>query len=556
MTTLRRASTTIAEEARALVGALDTEAATLRWPSPKYEHDLEGFVRDILGFRMWERQKEFAGMLTRSRRVAVKAGHKVSKTFTLVARALHFYCTYGDARVFFMAPIYEQVKDPIWVELRKLVRRSGTCADCRDRGITEPCAHSCPIDGSVKTPKAGLQSADGLRSIVGMATREANNVSGKSGANMLWILDEVIGVDREVFEAVQGTQAGGAWSAIASNPTEYDPTNEFCMAFGKKAELYDTMTMPSTCSPNVTGEMRVPGCATADWINEKRDEWGEDSALYQSRVMGEFPTRGAEQMLSIQDIGRAQIRLDALDDDGVLAFGVDVAGAATGNDSWTLIARRGMKIVHMSKCEGLDSDDGVAMVVALLDGGKLPDGTSVDGGLARPGECPQVAYDASSKVGSDFGKALVQWSRRNPGRIAPRGIVPSADPPHEKYDRMRDYLLANLAEQIIGNPRTKQGLGIPHNEELEEELLALRWDWDRSDKSGRDKVIEKKALRRILGRSPDLADGLSYCVFGIDHDGDRKATPAETQMRAQKAAAIRDPYRRGAPAYNPYAGGR
>jgi phage terminase large subunit len=368
MTTLRRASTTIAEEARALVGALDTEAATLRWPSPKYEHDLEGFVRDILGFRMWERQKEFAGMLTRSRRVAVKAGHKVSKTFTLVARALHFYCTYGDARVFFMAPIYEQVKDPIWVELRKLVRRSGTCADCRDRGITEPCAHSCPIDGSVKTPKAGLQSADGLRSIVGMATREANNVSGKSGANMLWILDEVIGVDREVFEAVQGTQAGGAWSAIASNPTEYDPTNEFCMAFGKKAELYDTMTMPSTCSPNVTGEMRVPGCATADWINEKRDEWGEDSALYQSRVMGEFPTRGAEQMLSIQDIGRAQIRLDALDDDGVLAFGVDVAGAATGNDSWTLIARRGMKIVHMSKCEGLDSDDGVAMVVALLDG--------------------------------------------------------------------------------------------------------------------------------------------------------------------------------------------
>lgn len=520
--------------------ASDAEARTLRWPSPKYEHDLEGFVRDVLGFRMWEKQREFAGTLTSSKRVAVKAGHKVSKTFTLVARALHFYCTYGDARVFFMAPIYEQVKDPIWVEMRKLIRRSGTCADCRDKGINTRCEHSCPIDGDLGTPKTGLQSADGLRAIVGMATREANNISGKSGVNMLWILDEVIGVDSEVFEAVQGTQAGGAWSAIASNPTEYDPTNEFCMAFGKKAHLYDTMTMPSTCSPNVTGEMRVPGCATKDWIDEKREEWGEDSALFQSRVEGNFPARGAEQMLSVQDIGRANIRWDAMPDEGVLAFGVDVAGASTGNDKWTLVARRGMKVVHLEKHEGLDADDGVAMVVELLES------------LARDGECPQVAYDASSKVGSDFGRALVQWSRRNPGRIAPRGIVPSADPPHEKYDRMRDYLLANLAELVIGSMRTKIGLGLPQNEELEEELLALRWDWDRSDKTGRDKVIDKKKLRHMLGRSPDLADGVSYCVFGIEHDNDRPATPAERQVQAQQAAAKRDPYRRGAPAYSPY----
>ena len=46
-------------------------------------------------------------------------------------------------------------------------------------------------------------------------------------------------------------------------------------------------------TPNVkAGEIIVPGLTTREWVEEMRIEWGEDSALWKARVLGEFPDVG------------------------------------------------------------------------------------------------------------------------------------------------------------------------------------------------------------------------------------------------------------------------
>ena len=512
----------------------------LSWPNPKYAHDLEGFIRDILGYRLWSKQRELCHLLDVNPRVAAKAGQKVSKTFTLAADALRHFCTYADGRVYVMAPTDGQVKDPIWREISRLHARSGICADCRDDGVTEaPCPHSAKIDGKLHVNhRTGLVAGD--RIVCGMATRFANNVSGKSG-RLLWLLDECPGIEDEVFEAVQGTMAGGAWIALTGNPT--DPTGEFFEAFHAKQHLYGTITISSFDSPNVTGERQIFGLATSAWIEEKKQDWGVDSAAFQQRVCGEFAKRGAAQMIGTEDIARAHVRWEVQDAVGAPSIGIDVAGGSVGGDKWIFAPKRGNKILALLEFEGLDADDAVSRLEVVLR-------------EYFPGdEIVAVNYDASGYFGSDFGKAFAAWDRKHPGRIARRGILPFADGPG-RYDRLRDAILANLAELIVGKSgdvakKDRGVLGLPPNDELESELLALKWDHDKSDIKGADKVIDKKVIRRQLGRSPDKCDAVSYACWQTDDAAPLVAARKNT-LEAQRsgeargspyAATIHDPWK-------------
>ena len=498
----------------------------LSWPNLKYEHDVEGFARDILGIRAWSKQRELLELLQSHPRVAVKAGQKVSKTNSLAIRALHHFCTYGDARVYMMAPTDGQVKDPMWREVCRMHGQSGICADCRDAGVTEkPCPHSAIIDGKLNVShRTGLVAGD--RIVCGMATRFANNVSGKSG-RLLWLLDECPGIDDEVFEAVQGTMAGGAWIVITGNPTE--PVGEFYEAFHEKSKLYGTLTIRSLDSPNVTGERNIFGLATPEWIEEKRQDWGEDSQAYQARVLGEFAKRGAAQMLGVDDVRKANIRWETLEsDEGDASIGVDVAGGSVGGDKWIFAPRRGRKLLGLHEFEGLDAGDGVMHLEQIIRE------------HFRDDEIISVNYDASGYFGSEFGKALNAWERTHPGRIVRRGIVPHADGPG-RFDRLRDAVLANLADLIVGS-RGRLPIGLPANDELESELLALKWDFDRSTK-GQDKVIDKKLIRKQLGRSPDKCDAVSYAFWTSDAGAPPQAAKPATAEAVRRGTSKGSPWK-------------
>jgi len=493
------------------------DATRLQWPSPRYLDDLEGFARDILGIRFWSKQREIGCALVEHRSVAVKAGQKVSKTFTLAIRALHFYCCYADSQTYLTAPTLGQVDKPMWRTISELVSRSGICADCRDRGVRTPCEHSCKIDGTLlATPKGGLKSKDGLRSVMGLAVRHPDNVSGKSGPNMLWILDEVIGIPNNIIEAILGTQMGGAWMAIASNPTTSDPTNFFWKAFNDKNQrgLYSLHTISSLDSPNVTGECKVPGLAEPNAIEQARVRWGEDSREWRNRILGEFTTQSEGQMLSVEQwqsaITRNDVNLErpqAWEAD-VLHIGVDVAGE--GTDLWTAYIRRGCQSIACEHEQFIDAAAGVAWLEAII----LQ--------YRRDREPVQVKYDGEGQYGAEFGKELAPLRRKYPELVI-RPVISHADDPTGRFARLRDAMVEHAVTRI------KRDFGVLLIRELEEEALALERDLDYRDASnhGRTKVKEKKHLKKKIGRSPDRLDAMIYSLWegaiGVVVD----ATPAK-----------------------------
>ncbi|HSC89385.1 MAG TPA: hypothetical protein VLC09_19010, partial [Polyangiaceae bacterium] len=290
----------------------------ITWPSPRYRDAPVAFFREVLGVDPWHRQIEIIEAVRDHKRVAVRSGHKVSKSHSAAGLALWFFCSFDDARVVMTSTTARQVDDILWRELRMVLHRSGVCAACKaaDRAAypdqphlhtRAPCEHSTLIpEEPAEKAKTGLHSAD-FREVVGFTAKEAEAVAGVSGKNLLYIVDEASGVRQEIFEAIEGNRAGGARILMLSNPTKNE--GEHFDAFHSKKHLYKTVTVSSEETPNVVERrLVIPGLCEHEFVDEKKEEWGEESALYKIRVKGIHALHEDGKIFSVHTITMAEDR--------------------------------------------------------------------------------------------------------------------------------------------------------------------------------------------------------------------------------------------------------
>ena len=459
----------------------NAELLGIHWPSPKYLDDPVGFARDVLGVEPWSRQVEVLEAVRDHMRVAVRSGHKVGKSHTAAIVALWFYCSNPDARVVMTSTTARQVDQILWREVRMQHTRA-----------------RIHIDGELgMLARTGLRSAD-FREVVGFTAREPEAVAGISGGNLLYILDEASGIPDAIFEAIEGNRAGGARVLMFSNPTK--TTGEFFHAFHKKAPFYRTIQISSEETPNVlAGQRLIPGLATREWIEEKRQEWGEDSSLYKVRVKGEFVLREEGRVIDLHTIAEAEQRWHDPDTDatGRLYIGLDPGGEGTEGDETVVAPRRGFKVLSLHAFRGLDPAGILLQLLGLL--ATLRD---------KREQPPVVVVDAEGAVGARVYGHLRQYVDRNPGvfeLVGVRGSQWGSNKRHDRvHDRIRDELWASLAGWL------KAGGAIPEDGLLAAELHAPEW---RTDHFNRQKVTSKDDLRKALGRSPDRADAVTLAVW-------------------------------------------
>lgn len=426
------------------------------------------FAREALGFkRLWSRQREVLTRVAANSRIAVRSGHKVSKSTTAVVLSLWFLVTRPRSRVVMTSASYRQVRDILWKELRRVAGEA-----------------PIPIGGKLATdPETGLQLRDG-REIVGLSTNEPERIAGYSSPEMLFILDEASGIDEAVFEALEGNRAGGARIVLFSNPTQTSGT--FFDAFHSKAEFWTTIHISSEESPNVTGaEESIPGLATPEWVAEKRREWGEESALYQVRVRGNFPTQGDKAVIPLVHVVNAVARwADEPDDQGPLVLGVDVA--RFGDDESVIVPRRGNRVWP-------------ARVLTQLDGPNLAgEVLGVVRELRRLGEKPAVHVDVIG-VGASAYDVL---ARSDEVAAVPVNVAEKATA--EGFHSLRDQLWGSTRDWLKG------GGAIPDDARLQAELVSPVYAFDAQ---GRMQVESKQAMKKRLNRSPDRADALALAIY-------------------------------------------
>jgi phage terminase large subunit len=430
------------------------------------------FAEQVLGIEPWVRQAEILRAVPQHPRIAVRSGHKVSKSNSAAILALWWVSTKRDSRVVITAPTGRQVRSILWRELTKVYQRARR-----------------PIGGRLSaSPEQGLKFPDG-REIVGFSTDEPERIAGWSGPSMLFIIDEASGVNESIFDAIEGNRAGGnAHVILFGNPTQTVGT--FYEAFTSARELWHTLHISSEEAAEYQERVRrVPGLASRGWIEEKRAEWFP-GARWDVRVRGNFPQSGDDVVIGLGLVEEAIARWHRTPEEGLLELGVDVA--RFGDDETVIQPRRGLKALPAVVLRSLDGPNVAGKVLEVVRQ------------LRHPAERPRVKVDVIGYGASAFDCLVrseeVEAMAINVGEAA---TVASEDGQPE-YGLLRDQLWFGVQQWL------RAGGAIPRDSKLEAELVAAHYGFTAT---GAVKVEPKEKIKERLKRSPDRADALCLAVY-------------------------------------------
>jgi hypothetical protein len=138
---------------------------------------------------------------------------------------------------------------------------------------------------------------------MGLSTDKPERFQGHHAPRMMLVVDEASGIDEAIYEASEGfLTADEARVLLIGNPTR--PTGTFYKAFQKDSGWYQ-VHMSAFDAPAFTGE-KVSEAAqkaliTQEWVQDAKQQWGEESAAYKIRVMGEFCETTGRQFFQFLD---------------------------------------------------------------------------------------------------------------------------------------------------------------------------------------------------------------------------------------------------------------
>lgn len=458
----------------------------------RLQRDPVCFCRHILGVEPWGKQVEVLRGLRDHDRVAVRSGHGTGKSFIASCAALWFLYSFYPAKVVTTAPTQNQVRDILWSEIRRLYARARV-----------------PLGG--KALEERIRLGDDAFA-VGVSTDTPERFQGFHSEHLLVILDEAPGVREEIWEAAETLLTGRVGKILAiGNPTR--PRGLFYNAFAPGSDWH-TLRISCLDSPNLRVPEGTPPpyprLVTPRWIESRRRDWGEESPLWQSRILGEFPDDAGSTLIPRTWIETAAARLPAqahpstttAHGDGSASatrytLGVDVA--RTGTDLTVFCLRDGGRIERLEARQGWSTMETAGRVVALIR----------EFGL----EAERVCIDDTG-LGAGVTDRLRELGHEVTAFVAAGRAV---DPVHfanrraEVFWRVRSALAPDAEDPLVLPSRTR------HAQELQRELGALSYEFT---STGAVRIADKVTLRGRLAGSPNYADALalSYADPATDDD--------------------------------------
>jgi len=440
---------TWAETAKVQIAALELPLS-LSDQFGDYRNDPVSFAQDVLGAHPEPYQREILQASVGGPRIAWRAGHGVGKTTLLSWILLWWLLTRPFSRVLILAPAFErQVGRYLLPEVKKWVRRAPDSLPVRVR------SNSVEVKGAERDWFAlGVQASD------------STMVEGGHAESLCVLADEAKGLNSEVIAALHGTQtdAGGdRLYLLASVPG--GPSGPFYDVFHKGSRLWRGFHTAAHDSSLVS----------PSWIEERREEWGEGSPLFVSRVLGEFPEESEGTLFRLSDLEGAVSRSLEPPVADTVTFGVDVA--RFGGDRSALATWNGDQLVGVITRQGMDVMQVASWVASEINERK-----------------PKTVRIDEIGIGAGVVDRLRQLGHRN---IEAVSVSRSASKP-ELHANLRAEIFWKLREAL-----EKGEVSLPKDEKLLAELSAIRYDFT---PSGQIRLEKKNETKKRVGHSPDLAD--------------------------------------------------
>jgi len=412
----------------------------------------------------WRMQREIMRSVCEFPRTAVHTGHAVGKTWIAARVALWFLNAFKPSKVVTTAPTFRQVKRLLWGEIRKQYRSS-------KHGLL----------GSLLPEAPGLHIADDWWA-EGWSTTEPEKFQGVHSPNLLIIFDEAPGIPEPIWIAALScmTSANSKILLIGNPRQKGDMFHKACVS-----SEYNVIHIPCGHTPNVSaGRIVNPALVTAQWIEDRKRDWGEGTTLYQARVEGLFPDETKDTLVTLGMTENAKAVEAAR---GERHVGVDLA--RYGSDTSRAVLWEDRYLSASSRWQGQDLMASVGRIRAFADDYKVPHGNiHVDAVGLGAGAVDRLREQGWPVDGVDSG-------------AGPDGICGEI-----KCRNLRAELYWHLRMML------QQG-AMGGDPVLLDELAADVTNMKYKFGSDGSLIIESKdEIKKRLGRSPDFADA---CVYGL-----------------------------------------
>jgi len=448
---------------------------------PRWRADPLLYVRQRFGAEpTWQQAQILQAIAPPGAKVSVRSGHGIGKSSCAAWVIYWFLETHDFARVPCTAPSGHQLRDILWSELSKWQRHADQ--ESRRRGdlprlwLSRLFQHSADRLGDPGAPDWGA---------VARTARKENPeaLQGFHAEHLLFVVDEASGVVEEIFEAAEGSlSTPNARLLMLANATRTSGT--FHASHHQSRGDYTALHFRSQDSPLVAPDYRA----------RLVRKWGEGSNVVRVRADGEFPRQEDDLLISL-DLTEPCLSRDAAAGAGPRKLGVDVA--RFGNDRTTLLARQGHVVDHAAVYSKQDTMTTVGRVVQCLE----------------PWQIEEIFVDVVG-LGAGVYDRLVELREQGVITAAVYQVNASAAAPiREIADAqgrtMRDYLWLEAARWLRDEAPVFALADRQIAEDLAGELCSVKY---KPDSQGRLVVEDKDSMKKRLGHSPDLADGLN-CTF-------------------------------------------
>ena len=428
-------------------------------------------------------QQDLLAHLPTHRRVAARGPHGLGKTTAEAVAVLWFALTRDaagvDWKVATTAGAWRQLERYLWPEIKKWAKR-----------IRWETLGRRPLDERTELLSLNLKLRHGTAFAV--ASSNAELIEGVHADSVLYIFDESKAIGADTFEAAEGAfsgadPAGGLPEAFAlSCSTPGEPNGVFYDIHARRPGLDDWWARHVTLDEAVAAK-RV----SRKWAEQRKRQWGENSAAYQNRVLGEFYSSDEDGVIPLSWIEAAQERWRVWDeagrllpDEGLRTVGVDVA--RSGADKTIFALRYGDLIAELRETFREDTMQTAGRVKGILG-----------------------ADDAMSAVVDVIGIGAGVVDRLREQRMPVEGFNAAAGT--KLRDSSNELGFANCraagwwALRELLDPALGADMALPPDDLLLGDLTAPHW---RVASGGRIQVESKDDIRKRIGRSTDRGDAV------------------------------------------------
>ena len=274
---------------------------------------IDSFDKEVLGgITIWSKQKEIWQAVRDNKYTVVRSAHGIGKTCIAARIALWFlYTNPPPCKVITTAPTNLQVTMQLWKEIRQQhAKAKGFLIQDNIRAV---------LSGRVLIQSIEL---DEDWFAIGFRPRETEpeRFQGWHARNILVIFDEAAGIARQFWNAKEGLMTSNNSHFLAiGNPSS--PSGQFYESF--KDPQFKKIQVSAFDSPNFEGlteqkllnmtieeadvlPLKYPDLVTPGWVRRKMDTWGINSALYISKVRGDFAQESPDTIISLLSVEEAE----------------------------------------------------------------------------------------------------------------------------------------------------------------------------------------------------------------------------------------------------------